>query len=401
MKLYFNLPEFDGQLVRVISYAYYQGADIGECLATAAKIKEGDFNSWFEEWFRIGEDVKKIGETAEQQGHFVSASEAYLRASNYYRTAMFFLYGYPVDVRLIHAYDCHAALFAKGTSIFSIPPEEVQIPFEGTTLTGYFYKAHLQSGRSPTLIANSGYDGTHQENYFFIAAAALKRGYHVLCFDGPGQGSALIKQQLYMRPNWETVITPVIDFLLERPDVDHSQIGLYGISWGGYLASRAACYEHRLAALIANPGQYRALQGVETFLPNIEELIHQEAKLQSIAHAITQKPMMAAKLNSKMWVHGIKTPSQLLKAWKEYSLEGLANQIQCPTLVMDAENEPFSQGQAKRLFDALQCPKDYLLLTNAEGAGEHCGGCAVGAVTPKILDWLGHTIKSTIKTIKR
>ena len=70
-----------------------------------------------------------------------------------------------------------------------------------------------------------------QEIYFANAAAALRRGYNVLVFDGPGQGECLIKHGLYMRPDWEKVITPTIDFLTARPDVDAKRIALFGESW--------------------------------------------------------------------------------------------------------------------------------------------------------------------------
>lgn len=55
---------------------------------------------------------------------------------------------------------------------------------------------------------------------------------------------------------------------------------------------------------------------------------------------------------------------------------------------MDEENESFSKGQAKLLYDALKCPKEYILLKNANGAGDHCGGMATGQVTQLVFDWL-------------
>ena len=58
----------------------------------------------------------------------------------------------------------------------------------------------------PTIIYTSGYDSTSQECYFVLAVAALRRGYNVLAFDGPGQGGALHLQKLVMRPDWEAVI---------------------------------------------------------------------------------------------------------------------------------------------------------------------------------------------------
>ena len=46
MKLVFRDQTFSFELLRAIGYMVYDGADIGECLATAARIKEGDFESW-------------------------------------------------------------------------------------------------------------------------------------------------------------------------------------------------------------------------------------------------------------------------------------------------------------------------------------------------------------------
>ena len=113
-------------------------------------------------------------------------------------------------------------------------------------------------GQEPraTVILTGGYDGTAEELYFFNGAAALARGYHVLAFDGPGQGAALLQQGLVLRPDWENVVTPVLDYLLSRPGVDAGKIALIGLSLGGYLAPRAASAEHRLAACIADCGSY-------------------------------------------------------------------------------------------------------------------------------------------------
>jgi hypothetical protein len=45
MKIVFDNKDFDGQFLRVLSYAAYGGFDIGECFETASNIKEGDRDS--------------------------------------------------------------------------------------------------------------------------------------------------------------------------------------------------------------------------------------------------------------------------------------------------------------------------------------------------------------------
>ena len=80
-------PTFSLQLLRTIDETYYKSADIGECLSTAYRIKEGDFESWHMEWLKIANRVHEYEEDCLTKGHKVSAREAYLRASNYYRVA--------------------------------------------------------------------------------------------------------------------------------------------------------------------------------------------------------------------------------------------------------------------------------------------------------------------------
>jgi len=46
----------------------------------------------------------------------------------------------------------------------------------------------------PVVINSGGFDSTHQELYFYVAAGARQRGYAVLTFDGPGQGIVLRQQ---------------------------------------------------------------------------------------------------------------------------------------------------------------------------------------------------------------
>ncbi|MEI8366159.1 MAG: alpha/beta hydrolase [Parachlamydiaceae bacterium] len=390
MQIYFDAPEFDSQLLRALSYTYYQGADIGECLTTALRIKPKDFDSWYQEWTETAERIYALGEASLAAGCPVSAKQAFLRASNYFRASMFFLYGAPVDPRLIQAYDKHCQSFEKAVALFSTPVIPVSIPFEDIYLPGYLYKVDGSSTKRPIMIVNNGYDGMHQEGYFIAAAAALERGYHALCFDGPGQGNVLIKQQTHMRYDWEKVITPVVNYLSGRDDVDSSKIILFGSSWGGYLAPRAAAFEHRIYALAASPGQFNAMDSFERALPNISELLSNDPDglVNKFVGQALSNTMVATKFRAKMWIYGVDSPFELLRAWKDYTLANVASQIQCPTFVMDSENEPLSRGQAEQLYEALTCPKDYILFTAKEGAGEHCEAGASSLAHLRLFNWL-------------
>ena len=65
-------------------------------------------------------------------------------------------------------------------------------------------------------------------------ATAGRMGRRTAGFDGPGQQSMLFERAVPFRPDWDKVITPVVDYLLDLPDVDVARIALYGISQAGY-----------------------------------------------------------------------------------------------------------------------------------------------------------------------
>jgi hypothetical protein len=157
-----------------------------------------------------------LAEKSAAAGHHVSAREAYLRACNYNRASYPFLFGTPVDPRLIEAFDREVDAFLRAAAHFEPPIEPVEIPYEGTTLPGYFYRVDDSGRPRQTLIATNGYDTTVQVMHFGHAVAAVRRGYNCLIFDGPGQGRVLYKQGVHMRPEWENVVT--------RPWTTHSRI---------------------------------------------------------------------------------------------------------------------------------------------------------------------------------
>ncbi|MEM1282553.1 MAG: alpha/beta fold hydrolase [Chlamydiota bacterium] len=394
MKIYFNQPAFDGQLLRVISHTFNGCADIGECLSTATQIEEGNYQSWYEEWVRTADRLVKIAKDSEEKGHTVSARETYLRASNYYRTSLFFHYQLPLLPEVKETYRQHVLTFDKAMSLYSDNFRKVHIPFENISMPGYFYKCQTSDGPRPVIIVNGGYDGTHQEGYYSIIPMMLQRGFHALTFDGPGQGSLLFEDRLPMRYDWETVVTPIVNYLEQLPEVKSSQIILYGASWGGMLAPRAAAFEDRIAALITNPGQWDVMTNFkQAFVPEDENTIGDPQQVENFLQEALKDKHFVRKIHAKMFVHGIDSPSQLLEEWQNYHLSDVVDKILCPTLVCDAENEPFSTGQAKIFYDSLSCPKQYHLFTSSYGAGEHCCAGAIGALSQVIFDWLEETLE--------
>jgi hypothetical protein len=93
-KFYFDDMFADILLVHILNHATFKGAEIGECLAAAAKVAEGNAESWRRAWQEQGEKAEQVGRQADDRGRGVSAREAYLRAVTYYYHACLAI---PVD----------------------------------------------------------------------------------------------------------------------------------------------------------------------------------------------------------------------------------------------------------------------------------------------------------------
>lgn len=96
----------------------------------------------------------------------------------------------------------------------------VPVPYEGTTLPGYLLRPDASGAPRPTLVVTNGSDGSLPGLLGYGAAEALNRGWNAFLFDGPGQQSMLFERNVPFRYAWEAVLTPVIDCLVARPDVD-------------------------------------------------------------------------------------------------------------------------------------------------------------------------------------
>ena len=152
----------------------------------------GDLDSWHNEWVRTAQASARLASQAEADGEHASARLAYLRASTYYRTAEVMLLRPPLDSRLQEANAKQTEMFQRAAALMVPPAPVLDIPYEQTTLPGYFFRAADDAGPRATVILTGGYDSTVEELYFTNAAAALDRGYNVLAFDRPGEGGALI-----------------------------------------------------------------------------------------------------------------------------------------------------------------------------------------------------------------
>ncbi len=390
----------DYQYVRALSYQSYGGASTGECLRVAQVIKQrGDSReSWVGTWAEQGQLSQRLGEQALAEGHRETARSFFLRAYNYLRAAEFFF------DRKRHGAQAHRALYRQSVASFDAAMhladravEKVAIPYlEGITLPGYFFKASAGLEKLPTVIICGGGDSFGEESYFTGGIPeAVARGMHVLVFHGPGQRGLLHEHpDQVFRPDYEVPIGKVIDYALCRPEVDADRLGLYGYSFGGYLAPRAAAFDPRIKALVANA----PLRNVHDAVLGALLLAQLPAVLRSLAArrvgtlvglAMRKDWETAAIVEQAMfWTSGTTTVDDYLDNLRKYTLEGLEERIRCPTLCVSAAGEgELAVNQARQVFDALTCPKAFIALTEELGADNHCGLNNIPYTAGLIFDW--------------
>lgn len=385
---------FGYETLRAAGYSNYGGADLAEVIAICSKIRSGNEDDWFREWQKAADRALSNAEHSKTVKNKESAYHGYLRASNYFRTADFFRRENVDEDKISQTlYESSEAAFVKAMKLSEFVYESVRIPYDNTSLPGYFVKLDDTEKPRRTIIFNGGFDSTMSEGWFAIGAAALARGYNFLAFDGPGQGAAIRQQHLRFRPDWEHVLTPVVDYAVSRTEIDANAIAIFGWSMGGYLVARGATQEHRAQAIILDDGVYdfgSAFRAPQPFF--VQKLVEQKYdNVCSWLFRLAQSSSTGARwamLNAK-WTFGIDSAAELCRAVNKYTLEGISHDIKTPCLILDAENDHFLKGQPELLRRNLSCEHEFVSLQPDEGGDAHCHPGAFFRLHQVIFDFLG------------
>lgn len=113
---------FHYETMRALGTIPYGGADLSEVFEIMPKIKAGDFDSWYEEWFDLAQRVlSTINEEKESSYSPVTLRNVYFRASHYIFIADFFLHGNKSDPRMGKCYNLWRKYFNKAIALLPIP----------------------------------------------------------------------------------------------------------------------------------------------------------------------------------------------------------------------------------------------------------------------------------------
>ncbi len=307
----------------------------------ARLVKPFNLESWYNEHTHFAEVNEKLADQFLANGRKVTAADHYLRASGFYRSAVVYLA--VGDKRMMPTYDKMKDVFDKAWSIIPAPFERVWIPYEGKKLMAFFYSARGQGGRKPPVVFNySGADGLLMGGAGGSANQYRARGIAFLEVDGPGQGWALRKDNIYARPDSESFGKAVADWLVTRDDIDHDRMGIHGSSMGGYTAPRVCSVEKRFKACAVWSGSFALQQDIWDYYPPIRERLR--------------------------WLIGAKDFDEGRKMMADFTLEGRADKIECPILV------------GYSIDDRVMDPRGALRLYNGAAKGRQ----------PQMLEGVGH-----------
>ena len=222
------------------------------------------------------------------------------------------------------------------------------VPYRGGELTAMRWeadpadRAEAPKGTPRTLIMMNGFDG-YAEEIIDFASHFPTRPFDIIVFDGPGQGHTALAG-MPLEPEWERPTDAVLDYF----GVDSA--AALGVSFGGYLVMRAAAYCPRISHVIAFDMMYRLLDGLTLPLPR---------PLRPIANAVVGNPKpawlidaalhvaprfsadLAWKLQQASHLTGLSRPSEVLRAFGDYTMEPLEGRITQPCLVLAGDADQY------------------------------------------------------------
>jgi dienelactone hydrolase len=333
--------------------------------------------AWVENWSAQARKVEDLARADEHAGHVLTAGKKYLRACVYWFTAeRMASHKSEQKLAIYHAMlDC----FARGVRLRGEPLEFVDIPYEGKSLPALFHRAPGQ-GRKPAMIHFDGFDVTKEWMHLCgIAREFADRGIATLMLDHPGIGAALRLQGIPMNPESERWATAALDWLAQRRDVDSGRVGVVAMSLGGYYAPRAAAFEKRLAACVAWGARWENAGSHGRILrdPNAARSV-----TNWVEHAL--------------WYYGADTAEEAYKKIAQMTLEGIAERITCPLLVVHGERDrqvPLAQAE-RTVREAINSPRAELrVFTEHEGGAEHVGGDLLSPTIDYIADWVAEVLR--------
>jgi 2,6-dihydroxypseudooxynicotine hydrolase len=225
------------------------GVDYNDMVATVARIDT--WAEWLPEWNRTADDQADFAREADAAGHALTAGQAWRRASV---NRHFGKFVWMLDLDLAREATLRSVDETR-TALARLDPgaQRLEIPISGGTAHANLRFPAGATRPVPYVVIIPGLDSTKEE-FFFFEQSFLDRGLATVALDGPGQGETGLT--IPIRPDYETAVSPLLDVLVRRTDLDQDRAGVVGVSLGGYYAPRVAGFEPRFRAVAGISGPF-------------------------------------------------------------------------------------------------------------------------------------------------
>lgn len=372
-------------------------SDAGEVLVTVARIDKPA--QWAREWTATARRLESQADDARAAAHRVTAFDKYLRATTYWAAVVDGLTTVDRPDELLVAFRAHRRCWDAVVDCSGGAFERVDVPYGDIMLPGFLLRPDASGRPRPTLVMTNGSDGAISDMWSTGAAGALKRGWNAFIYDGPGQQSLLFEHLVPFRHDWEAVLTPVVDALLDRPDVDATALTAYGISQAGYWLARALAFEHRFVAAVLDPG----VVDVSTSWTSPLSEGMRKALAAGDRKAFTRNMNLALKIPSIRRTLIFRSRPYQIADWfdlyreiERYRIDAAtAEAIRTPVLITDPEREQFWPGQSKKLAEMIGRKAEVAAFTEAEGAAFHCQPMGRLITDERMFDWLASKVSAS------
>lgn len=326
------------------------GIALGDITGTIARI--GTWDEWGREWMATATVHERLAEEAERNGHTGAAVAHWEDAARCHHLAYFL----SVRDREVHDAGLRRMLSCYDRAMPGMRPAVEKVTITGADGLRMVALISIPAPGSPVIIVLPGLDST-KETRHFARTSWMRLGYAVLSLDGPGQGEA--SQWSHARPDYEVALSAAIDWIETRDDLDAGRIGLFGSSLGGYYAPRAASFEPRVKATIANCGPY------------------DWGECWSVLPLVTREAFTH--------YSGARDGEHARELADGFTLDGVLGDLDRPLLVVHGTDDPLIPWeQGKRIADEAAGPTEFLLI---EG-GNHGVNNLPYRWIPRAQEWM-------------
>lgn len=395
---FFTDDDFDYNARAALGKASQGVFDLGTAASTLHRIVDGDPGSWLREWTLTADRMARNAQAAERTGRDHTAGYYHLGAAEAYARAIAFIDALPDDRDLLPTFRKHRSSWDSFVRMSHGRHVQVDVPYGNTAMPGYLFRPDRSGLPRPTWVITNGSDGSLSGLWAEGIRAGLERGWNVFVFDGPGQQSMLFEKGIPFRHDWENALTPVVDTLVSRPDVDATRLLASALSQGGYWLPRGLAFEHRFVAAVVDDGVWDVSRIWYSHLPSaVMELFrsHDRDGFNRALEQASTDPVQRRGFRFRARPYGaFDTPYDLFREVGKYRLADVVGQIDTPTLVCDPDDETWFTGQPRELYDALRCEKKLLRLSREDGANLHCEPWARDRVALDTCDFFQHHLNA-------